>query len=627
MSEAEEPSTNVSERTRVLNRMVLSASGFRGVFGEDEHALSPSISPPHRDIVAMIIACWGEMLHGRTAGREAVVVVGTDTRPTGPAIADTVLRTLLTTGPVQLRWLGVAAAPEIMAYTARLPEVDAFVYVSASHNPPGHNGLKIGWADGGVMEREDAAALIRALHQLHADQPRVTSLIRQLEGVEPRRLEVLEEARPAFKQAALASYATQALLCGAGGMNGEQYRLQIAARLDEHPLGVVAELNGSARCLSIDRSFLPSLGAVLALHNDRAGRFAHQILPEGEGLTEAAALLKRYWQHDERFQLAYVPDNDGDRGNLVFLDAGNDALLLDAQVVFSLVVLIELAWLRYIHDVDSSLQDRPASADGTGATRETNGTPEAGGELIVVANGPTSCRVDRICRMFGARVVRAEVGEANVVHAADLHRARGAKVVILGEGSNGGSIVPPARVRDPINTVQSVLKLQAFRLADVWQQVSGQSLRGASLAAVAESLPRYQTLTTDDPRAKMQVGTIPHGRLKAAWEAQLPEAIRAMQSRLETAYSTALRWRLVNYEGTGSTPGPGNRSGSETGGLRLEFVSGGAEELPRAWVWMRGSGTEPVFRVLAECEGEDQQLLDELIDWHRNVIEEAINLL
>jgi phosphomannomutase len=80
----------------------------------------------------------------------------------------------------------------------------------------------------------------------------------------------------------------------------------------------------------------------------------------------------------------------------------------------------------------------------------------------------------------------------------------------------------------------------------------------------------------------------------------------------------------VNYEGTRAFPGPGGRSGAERGGLRVVFSD--RDGLDRGSVWMRGSGTEPVFRVLADCEGDDEGLLDSLITWQRELVSTAATM-
>lgn len=268
-------------------------------------------------------------------------------------------------------------------------------------------------------------------------------------------------------------------------------------------------------------------------------------------------------------------------------------MVLDAQQVFALVVLVELAW-----------------------GRRKGITPD---RVCVVANGPTSARVDAIADQLGVRVFRAEVGEANVVSLAQELREQGWYVPILGEGSNGGNITPPATVRDPLSTLTAMIKLHCFSLQDVLHR--SESDREVLLSDVAEMLPRFSTIETDDERAKMHVGTVSHADLKASYEALLPGRIAGIREILERRYSIK-DWSIWNYEGTRTTKGPGNRSGGETGGLRVSFTDHDGKTC--ASVWMRGSGTEPVFRVLADCRGEDQELLDCLIQWQRQLVTDAL---
>ena len=70
-----------------------------------------------------------------------------DTRPTGPAIAETMLRVFLAK-KIAVSYTGIIASPEIMVYAH---SADGFVYISASHNPIGYNGIKFGLNDGGVL--------------------------------------------------------------------------------------------------------------------------------------------------------------------------------------------------------------------------------------------------------------------------------------------------------------------------------------------------------------------------------------------------------------------------------------------------------------------------------------------
>ncbi|MCG8479420.1 MAG: hypothetical protein MI724_10020 [Spirochaetales bacterium] len=591
--------------------MVLSPSGWRGVFGGSDESLERSISTVHRDLVALAAEVFAEAVEERAARGRATIVIATDTRPTGDAIADTAMRVFVTHS-LEVRWLGIAAAPEIMAYTGRDGECDAFFFVSASHNPSGHNGLKMGFSDGAVMSGEVAHPMIEAFRARSADRDHVHRLIARVSAVSPAALARIDAERARYKAAALDVYARFTLRVaardlpssGAGHDDGsEHFRTRLRAVLERRPVGIVAELNGSARADSIDRSFLPDLGIRVALYNDRPGVFAHQILPEGAGLSDAARLLERHHAMDPAFAMAYVPDNDGDRGNLVFVDRDGRSAPLEAQAVFALAVMVELAWLRE-------------------REREAGVAPSP--KIAVVANGPTSARIDDLCEAFGARLFRAEVGEANVVSLADRLRSDGWMIAIMGEGSNGGNITPPSKVRDPMSTLLAMVKLHAFSLIRVWNELRpGESAvaEETDFLSAARSLPHFTTIETDDRRAKMSIGATSHKALKAAYERALPERIGAVLPALEGEYGTSISWRVENYEGVETRPGVGNRTGRETGGLRVIFAD--SSDRVVASVWMRGSGTEPVFRVLADCRGETQTLADRLIEWQREMVASA----
>ncbi len=82
-------------------------------------------------------------------------------------------------------------------------------------------------------------------------------------------------------------------------------------------------------------------------------------------------------------------------------------------------------------------------------------------------------------------------------------------------------------------------------------------------------------------------------------------------------------WEAINNEGTVSRLGlgPGSRSGAQTGGLKILFRD--KTDNPAGFIWMRGSGTEPVFRVMAEVRGRNPGGEAALIAWHRALVAEA----
>ena len=44
---------------------------------------------------------------------------------------------------------------------------------------------------------------------------------------------------------------------------------------------------------------------------------------------------------------------------------------------------------------------------------------------------------------------------------------------------------------------------------------------------------------------------------------------------------------------------------------------------PLAFIWMRGSGTEPVFRIMCDVKGNKPEEEKELLEWETKLIKEA----
>lgn len=110
--------------------------------------------------------------------------------------------------------------------------------------------------------------------------------------------------------------------------------------------------------------------------------------------------------------------------------------------------------------------------------------------------------------------------------------------------------------------------------------------------------------------------TADHNHLKNRYESLFPsfwEERPALLSR-----SGIVNYRFVNYEGSATIPGPGGRGGAGRGGFKVELVD--EEGVARAFLWMRGSGTEPVFRVMADVPGESWSDETELLEWHRRIL-------
>jgi len=590
-----------------LSSMILSHSGWRGIFAAQggEEGKTGKISAAHRIIAAGAAASFADYLRG-LGNDQPMALVGCDTRPTGKAIVDVMISVLQAYG-CRVCSAGVTAAPEIMAW-ARSVGSCGFVYVSASHNPIGHNGFKFGLADGGVLPAEETAKLTANFRSLMADPDGIARLEKFMKD-ETAAAQEMSAAEPAvwpdypnYKKEALDAYSR---LSGEVAWDNNSGIAETLKRgIAERPLGVCCDFNGSARCVSIDREFFNSLGIQFAAINAEPGAIAHRIVPEGESLEPCRAFLEEQHRRDPAFVMGYVPDCDGDRGNLVIWDSGlQKARALEAQEVFALACAAELAQLAW-----------------TGASH--------GGKIAVAVNDPTSLRIDRIAEAFGASVFRAEVGEANVVGLARKLREEGYIVRILGEGSAGGNITHPSAVRDPLHTVLAIAKLLSLRgtdgkpgLFELWCNASGQPERyrpDFDLADIIASLPSFATTGAYSPEAVLNVISTDHGALKSRYQKVFLREWEKRSHELQARYGIH-RWEAAAYNGMEERKGITDFGKAGRGGLKICFYD--AHNKAVASLWMRGSATEPVFRIMADAP--DLSVERDLIEWQRRMVMEA----
>jgi phosphomannomutase/phosphoglucomutase len=122
---------------------VFGSSGVRGVVGD-------LITPPFVGRVARAAGTVWRAAHGES-GRP-VVVIGRDTRRTGETFADAAAAGLTSVG-LDVHRLGVIPTPGLQAY-AEVEGVPGLM-VTASHNPPEYNGIKLVGADGIELDRSD----------------------------------------------------------------------------------------------------------------------------------------------------------------------------------------------------------------------------------------------------------------------------------------------------------------------------------------------------------------------------------------------------------------------------------------------------------------------------------------
>ena len=235
-------------------------------------------------------------------------------------------------------------------------------------------------------------------------------------------------------------------------------------------------------------------------------------------------------------------------------------------------------------------------------------------------------RIEEIVKTLGAQVFRAEVGEANVVNLAREKREEGFTVPILGEGSNGGTITYPSSVRDPLNTVFALLKLLTIRengLFELWCKKSGAKYKeDFTLTDILESLPSYTTTGVSEPRAVLKVKSTDQAKLKAAFQKVFEDSWKKKKAELEKKYGIT-SYEAVITNGTKETRNIKDYSLSKKGGLKILFKD--KNDAACAFIWMRGSGTEPVFRIMCDVKGNNTEEEKALLEWETELIKKADN--
>lgn len=631
----------------IEHNMILSASGWRKVFAQsgDERDTTTKIGSVNKALCFLAAESFLEWLNTRSGSgqkakaaatlnaskakkRRLKILVATDTRPTGKECAEYALKALCL-GGADAVFLGMAAAPEIMAFARSF---DAFVYISASHNPIGHNGIKFGLDDGGVLNAAQNLE-VRAIFERKLNEAGgAEEVLKRANAAKSAAFlkAVSKEKVAANKKASLAAYQKFSRLVTSGTENAaaqKKFFYGLKAALKKSGTIVCADFNGSARTLCIDKNFFSECGLKFKAINARPGHIVHEIIPEPENLVHVARFVEEtaaqkasktkkaaaFGAFKTPTIIGYMPDCDGDRGNIVYYSQKEGkAKILKAQEVFALSVLSELSFAAL----------RQMASKKTGAS---NKTTRLGKEkrLAVAVNCPTSMRIEEIAAAFGAKVFRAEVGEANVVNLAREKREAGYCVPILGEGSNGGTITYPASVRDPLNTVMALAKFLAVKEAwELWTKARGIPFKSDyTLDDILDSLPKYTTTGVSEKRAILKIKTSDHAVLKKNFQKVFEDSFKKDSEGLCKKYGID-SWKASLTNGTKEKIGATDFSKSEKGGLKILFYEKNSRA-PSSFIWMRGSGTEPVFRIMCDVKGKDAKKEKELLAWETKMLAQA----
>ncbi len=127
--------------------LMLSVSGARGIVGE-------SMTP---EVARRLAAIWGSHLVSMIDGT-ARVVLGRDSRPSGPMLADAAAEGLAAAGCEVIR-LGIVTTPTAGVMIGAMRAAGG-IMITASHNPTPWNGLKLLDGNGTAPPAETASGII-----------------------------------------------------------------------------------------------------------------------------------------------------------------------------------------------------------------------------------------------------------------------------------------------------------------------------------------------------------------------------------------------------------------------------------------------------------------------------------
>ncbi len=248
--------------------LMLSVSGMRGLVGE-------SLTPP---VVARYAASIGSWLKRSRDAAHPRVVVGRDSRPSGPMYEDAAAAGLIAVGCEVVR-VGVLSTPGIAVMVGEL-SADGGLVLTASHNPTPWNGVKPLRFDGVAPPASDVERLIADFHDNRFEYVGVERL--QLsrsndDGVDAHVRKVIDAGIDveAVRDAKLTAVVDS--VCGAGGAE--------AAALLEH-LGVTN----------------------VHLAAEPTGLFPHPPEPTRENLTGLCDAVREH-----KADVGFAQDPDADR--------------------------------------------------------------------------------------------------------------------------------------------------------------------------------------------------------------------------------------------------------------------------------------------------------------------------
>lgn len=253
-----------------MDALMIGISGMRGTIGG-------SLTPAVVSRMATALICWLKNTQQPANGSHFKIVIGRDSRPSGPWVRDAAVSALVGCG-AEVIDLDVVSTPGVAMMVQHL-KADAGVVVTASHNPIQWNGLKFLNRHAVAPPPEDALA-IRAFYD---SQESATVTVDKLKIAQKNsETHALHNKRVLDRVDVL-------------GIASKRYKV------------VLDSVNG-AGCVAT-AMMLGKLGCeVIHLNGTPNGQFAHEPEPTEANLTQLADEVKRH-----KAQVGFAQDPDADR--------------------------------------------------------------------------------------------------------------------------------------------------------------------------------------------------------------------------------------------------------------------------------------------------------------------------
>jgi len=570
---------------------IASISGIRQVFdttnGDDKpdffDGASTSITEASKVYIAIITKNFADLVRNKSSKKNPVIVVGIDTRHSGPAIADIAIRALIWCN-AEVKYIFVSPITRIAAYSRET--ADGFLYISASHNPVGYNGLKLGLSDGRVLSSRLAQSFIKKYESELTNPAVIRDIIVGLNDVSSQRIEGIFRNIPVFGKESEKIYSELCDSIITGSKDRQEVKRiknNIKTKISSMNLWIGLDPNGGARR---DKEYLESWGFnITQINSEYRKDMNHQLAPTPEATKQAQETLSQMIKSGKKTIAFFVFDTDGDRKNVVLVDRNGSPFVPGVQKIFALDVLTSTL----------DIADKGKLVEN---------------KYGIVVNDASSSLMEQICNLFNIVLKRTDTGEAAVAGGGETLSKEDVEVILMGEASNGGTFTLDFMVREPIHTIRTIInlmtrpnlvkilmrKINISDNCDSWHSTQNiQSIFYNILNTLPPSIDTDFFTKEGEYRAK----PIDQRRFKKSFDDYFPVNLwPKIRKELSGIYEEGyLSYEFTNYEGSEELRGKGNRK-TQAGGYKIEFFFYNKDvkhlDVKRliGWIWFRLSLTE-----------------------------------